>query len=357
MNAFARPKSIRRATTRRLVTAVVAGTALLIAHAPHAAGHGPDPVLGGPLFAQDQRLEFDWRSGSAPPTAIRTAIKAAADDANDTRASRAATFVQTGDGPNPIGYGAGNTCGPNGIACFTRDAPDGFTMWFREQGHKFDWGTLKWCQAYDSPPNGCFDVETIALDEFGHIEILAHHANYDDDRDYRDAVVQTVSRAKPQDGWNMHVFGRCDVATLQREYDVPNASSLYSTCLNLATVLSLSASPTSIPGGSTTTLTATLRVGSAAAYDRLRNNLVNSRTVSLQRRTPGASAWTTHGTMSPLSSGRYSLAVRLNGSAEFRAVFKTPTNEGLNGDTSPTVFVSVGACSVPPCPLRPDPAS
>ena len=33
-------------------------------------------------------------------------------------------------------------------------------MWFREQGHEFDWGSLKWCQTYDDPPNGCFDAET-----------------------------------------------------------------------------------------------------------------------------------------------------------------------------------------------------
>ena len=31
------------------------------------------------------------------------------------------------------------------------DRPDGFTMWLREQGHVFDWGTMKWCQAYTQP--------------------------------------------------------------------------------------------------------------------------------------------------------------------------------------------------------------
>ena len=51
-------------------------------------------------------------------------------------------------------------------------------MWLREQGHVYDWGTLKWCQAYASPPNGCYDAETIALDEFGHVEGLGHHVNY-----------------------------------------------------------------------------------------------------------------------------------------------------------------------------------
>ena len=147
-------------------------------------------------------------------------------------------------GANPIGYGPGATCGVNGLACFTRSAPTGFTMWLREQGHVFDWGTLKWCQAYSSPPNGCYDAETIALDEFGHVEGLNHHGNYANDSDYLDAVVQTYSRTKPSSGWNMHAFGRCDVASLQLQYDMQTWSSKYSTCLDLATNLALSASST-----------------------------------------------------------------------------------------------------------------
>ena len=173
-------------------------------------------------------------------------------------------------------------------------------MWFREQGHVFDWGSLKWCQTYDDPPNGCFDVETIALDEFGHVEGLDHHANYSDDRDYDDAVVQTVSRAKPTTGWNMHVFGRCDVATLQREYDVPNViGEATRRASTWTTVLTLAAAPTSIAYGATTTLTATLKVASIAAYDRLKGNLVTGRIVTLQRRPSGSTTWATVGTMTP----------------------------------------------------------
>ena len=126
----------------------------------------------------------------------------------------------------------------NGLACFTRDAPDGFTMWFREHGRVFDWGTLKWCQMYTSAPNGCYDAETVALDEFGHVEGLGHHVNFADDRDYTDAVVQTFSRTKPREGYNMHVLGVCDVARLQIRYDIPeHASFPYSTCLDLPTKL------------------------------------------------------------------------------------------------------------------------
>lgn len=123
-------------STRRLAVSVLIGTIALGGALPvHA--HGPDPALGGGLFAQDQVLEFRWRAGSEPPTAIKTAIRNAATDSNTTRASQAATFVYDATGNNLIGYGAG-TCGVNGIGCFTRTAPTSFTMWLREHGRVFD---------------------------------------------------------------------------------------------------------------------------------------------------------------------------------------------------------------------------
>jgi len=315
------------------------------------AAHSPDPALGGDPFPQDARLLYYWRSGAAPPAAMRTAINAAADDVKATRASRAATFVVDVNGPNPIGYGTG-TCGVNGLACFTRDAPDGFTMWFREQGRVFDWGTLKWCQMYADPPNGCYDVETVALDEFGHVEGLGHHVNYADDSDYTDAVVQTYSRTKPRVGYDMHVLGVCDIAMLQIRYDIPLASSPYSTCLAIATVLTLGRSASSVPYGSNVTLTAMLKVVAEPAYGRLSGNAVSGRSVRLQRRPPGTSTWTTVATMTPTSpTGSYVHTLRLYSATEFRATFPTPTGEGLRGDSSPAVLVTVGSCTTAPCPL------
>lgn len=333
--------------------AVVVAAALLLPATVTA--HGPDPVLGNDWWSQDQVLTFDWRSGSTPPAALRAAITAAAADANASRKSRAATFSYRDGGDNPIGYGAGNTCGANGIACFTRDAPDGFTMWFREQGHPFDWGSLKWCQTYTVPPNGCFDVENIALDEFGHVEGLGHHVNKSDGSDFADAVVQTVSRAKPTAGWNRHDFGRCDVATLQREYDVSSSSVKLSTCLDLDTTLTLAAAPVSIAYNGKSSLTATLKVASVSGYDRLKGNALSSRLVTLQRRPAGTSTWLTVGTMAASSSGTYRTTITLRSSTEFRAVFKSPADEGLTGDTSSTVTVKVGSCTIAPCPVDTDP--
>ena len=269
-----------------------------------AQAHGPDPVLSDNLYAQDQVLEFRWRSGAEPPAAIKTAIKDAAADITASRGSRAATFVYDAGGASPIGYGPGATCGVNGIACFTRSAPNTFTMWLREHGRVFDWGTLKWCQMYTSAPNGCYDVETIALDEFGHIEVLGHHVNYSDDRDYLDAVVQTYSRTKPKTGWDEHTLGRCDVATLQREYDVPSSSTKVSTCLDLDTTASITASTSATIYGGIVKFTAVLKIAAVDSYGRLKGNALSGRSVKLQRRAPGTTTWTTVATMTAAADGR-----------------------------------------------------
>jgi hypothetical protein len=309
--------------------------------------HGPDPILGGGLFAPNQDLRFRWRAGWEPASAIKTAIREAADDANASRGSRAATFTYDAAGPNPIGYGLGAPCGVNGLACFSRDAPNGFTMWLREQGHVFDWGTLKWCQSYASPPNGCYDAETIALDEFGHVETLNHHVNWSDDSDYEDAIVQTFSRTKPSTGWNLHTFRRCDVATLQLQYDMVSTTAKYATCLDLTTVLTVGAAPASIIAGRSTTITATLKVADYDSYLGVGGNLVSARTVILQRRAPGGTAWTTVGTMATgPAAGTYVTIQAPGADTDYRAVFNSPPEEGLNGDTSPTIRVTVAsACS------------
>jgi hypothetical protein len=54
-------------------------------------------------------------------------------------------------------------------------------------------------------------------------------------------------------------------------------------------------------------------------------------------------------------SGTYSLSIKLQSTTEFRSIFKTPADEGLNGDTSPVVTVRVAGCTTPPCPLVAEP--
>lgn len=329
--------------------AVCLALALLVAGAVPAAAHGPDPTLSGGAMEQNLELEFRWRSGSVPPATLRTAILAAAQDVTDSRRSKAATFVYDSAGANPIGYGAGATCGVNGIACFTRTLPVNFTMWFRAQGHVFDWGTLKWCDTYTTPPNGCYDVENVALDEFGHIEGLAHHVNYEDDRDYLDAVVQTYSRTKGRDGYNAHKFGPCDTAALQTLYDVQVSWQNISSCLNLGTNLVIEADPASVLRGHSTTINATLRIANVSTYGRLANNLLTNHIVLLERRSAGTTTWYAVGPMTATGSGTYALSTTPSSTTEYRAIFKAPSDEGLRGDTSPLIKVTVTLCPRTPC--------
>jgi hypothetical protein len=331
----------RSASVRWLASAFIAIGALL-AGSVGVTAHSPDPIFSG-RWNQNQALTFAWRSGSVPATGYQTAIKAAAADASASRASQAATFSYAAGSGNLIGYGTAATCSVKGIACFTRNAPTSFTMWMREQGHKFDWGSLRWCQAYETAPDGCFDVENIMLDEFGHVEILDHHANLANAPDYTDAVVQELSRTKPATGWNAHAFARCDIASLQVQYDMLSWGAKYSTCLDLATTLSLAASPTAVSRGGTTTLTATLKVADVSSYVRLALNPLSSRTITLQRRAAGTSTWSSAGTMAVGStSGTYRMSFSLTATTEFRAVFGKPSDEGLRAATSPVVTVAVG---------------
>jgi hypothetical protein len=341
MNPIRRHPSILRCLPVAIAAMVVALTITV----GGTSAHHPDPILSGGMFGQNQVLQYRWRSGAEPIPVIKTAINSAAAAANATRGSKAATFTYASSGSNPIGYGLGATCGVNGLACFSRDAPDGFTLWLREQGHVYDWGKLKWCQSYSTAPDGCYDAETIALDELGHVEGLDHHVNYADDSDYRDAVVQSYSRTKPSAGWNAHAFGRCDIATLQMQYDMQSWTAHYSTCLDLTTILGLTASSTAVAYGSTTTLTASLNVADLDAYVRLGGNPVSGRIVTLQKRALGATTWTTVATMpAGTVSGTYVYRDRILASVDYRAVFSTPSDEGINGDASSALRVAMTAC-------------
>ncbi len=219
-------------------------------------------------------------------------------------------------------------------------------MYLRENGHRFDWGTLRWCEATDRP-TGCYDAENITLDELGHVLGLDHHVNLPDDSDYGDAVVQTYSRAKPSAFYNAHVFGRCDVATLQQVYDVTTSSTSYSTCLDVPTYLSMTATRTSVVAGSVVTFTATL---GSAGTGKLSNNAISGRTVVLQQR--AGSGWTDVLTMVPGSTaGTYSVGLVMRSTSDLRALFRKPTSEGLRASSSAAITVTVSAaCTTGLCP-------
>lgn len=342
-----RRRAARPRLARPRLLAITAATALLgLALPSPILGHGPDPILAGEaLYPQSKELRFRWVGGGAPPAAMRTAIVAAAADANQSSQSRAPIFAYDATGASFVQYGEDVVCGVNGIACMRRDEPNAFRMFFREQGHTFDWGTMKWCQMFAAAPNGCYDAENVALDEFGHVQILGHHANDPDEGDYTDAVVQTYSRTKPSDGWDADVLGRCDVATLQRKYGLLAANTKVSTCLDLASSVSIKASVTSGRFDQPVTLTATLEISDLDAYERLGGQNLSGRVVRLDRKTSTGS-WASLGTMKPGSiAGTYVSATTIRYTADYRAVFTTPSAEGLRAATSPTARVTLVSCS------------
>ena len=332
-----------------LLISVVFGAAPALAH-------GPDPTVGGAAWAPEQTVTYQWRSGQVPPDWMALPINAAAGDASYTRASRAATFVKTAStSASLIAYGEPTGCSSAGIACFDRSgAPSSFRMWFRAHGYVFDWGTLRWCQGQSSYTNGCFDVETIALDEFGHVDGLGHHLNYADNSDYLDAVVQTLSHARPQVGWQVHAFAPCDTGRLQVIYDRLQARDLFSSCLDVTTTTTLAVSDASIWVGDTIRFTASLRTSSTAS-GALANDPVSGRSVVLQRRLVGATAWTSIGTMSAgTTEGTYVLSISPTATYEWRAYFTPAAGDGALASSSSPLKVTVGGCTGSGCPSGAD---
>ena len=305
----------------------------------------PDPTIP-PAWPQDTALTYAWGSGAVPPTTIKNVVNDAAAEATASRRSRAPSYAYSSTARNAVSYGTSNPCGVNGLACFSRDPAHGYWhLWFRENGHRYDWGTLSWCEMTGSP-NGCYQAETITLDELGHVAGLDHHVNASGDTDYADAVVQTYSHVKPQVGWNASAFGRCDIATLQQVYDVPNQTTLYSTCLDIPTTLTLAASRTAVATGSKVTFTATLL---SSGSGRLAGNPMSGRVVVFQQRS--GTGWADLLTMSAGSAaGTYTVSYAPKGTQDFRAIFRKPSSEGVRAASSGAVTITV-TCVSAPCPL------
>ncbi len=328
---------------RRLIAGLIAVVAVGATAGPTLAAT-PDPAIP-PAWPLDSALTYLWTSSAVPPSTIKSAVNAAAADANGSRKSRGPSFAYSSGAPNGISYGPSNPCGVNGLACFQRNPASRYWhLWFRENGHRYDWGTLSWCEMTGSP-NGCFQAETITLDELGHVSGLDHHVNLPDNSDYGDAVVQAYSHARPQAGWSASSFGRCDVATLQQAYGLATWSTPYSTCLDIPTTLLLTASPTATSTGRAVTFTATLR---SAGAGLLAGNPMASRVVVLQQRS--GSGWADLLTMpGGATAGSYVAAYAPKGSQAFRAVFR-PAAEGGRAASSAAVSITV-TCTVAPCPL------
>jgi hypothetical protein len=322
---------------------IVSATASLLAAfvAQPASAALPTPA-NGITWDRNQRVEYRWKDGSEPPAWARSAMNAAATDSNQSRRAKGATFSYSADGPAWLAYT--DEMPTNWAIGYTvRNIPESFTIKMRPHGTRLDWGTLKWCEFYDDPPNGCYDLEMVTLHEFGHAQTLGHVDEADIDS-YTDTLMhESGLRSKAKLGWNQHVYGRCDVARLQIRYEPLTTNTNISTCLDLGTDLSFTPATSAIAYASAVTMTAKLRIDASAPYANLASEPLTGRTVLLQRRAVGASGWTTIGEMSPVTddTGRYVKTMTLTSTYEWRALFSAPSDEGIRGSASNVARLSV----------------
>ena len=338
----------RKLARRAVVATVLAALATGTFGGPATLAHGPNPLLGtGTRWSRDQIVGYQWNPGGVPPAWAAAEIDAAAEDVAQSRSSRAATFQRVSSAESRIYYGLVVPCSSYGIACMNRTGvPDSFQgMWFRPHNWQFDWGALKWCQALASPVNGCYDVENVALDEFGHIELLGHHVNYADESDFTDSVVQFAARSRPKEGWNQHVFGPCDIGRLQLEYSLRSSSDAVSNCLSLATSLAISG-PSSVGTGGLVRISGILKIATASSARELSGDPLSSRVITLQKR-PLGGTWSTVGNLSAnATAGSYGVTVTVSQTADYRLVYNSPSSEGLQNATSSALRITTtNTCS------------
>ncbi len=198
----------------RWTAAVVAGVLLSISLVSPTAATPPTPASG--TVWETAQLKYRWLSGSEPPTWMRNAIHAAAQDASVSTMADTPSFGYDGSGTGWFAY-TGDIPTDYAVGYAVRNVPTSFGIRLRPQGYSLDWGTLRWCQFYDSPPSGCFDAELITLHEIGHVLTLGH-IDESTVTDWTDTIMHAAPKTKAKTGWNAHDFGRCDAARLQLRY-------------------------------------------------------------------------------------------------------------------------------------------
>ncbi len=303
----------------------------------------PTPHFPAGGWGKDKRLPFRWGSGAVPPTWARSPLRKGAEDASRSSVSRSPNFVYSSGTANAVAYSGtmASFCGSAAIACAGRSMPSSWGVWIRPYGTDFSWGTLRWCQKTSSSSR-CFDLRRVMLHELGHIAGLTHPSSAGFTLGPSDSVMQAITPARPQQGSSRHAFGRCDVATLQELYDTPDNKTAISSCNDVATKVSLSASTWTLAKGESVKVVATLRVVDLSAYRELAANPLNGRSVKLKYRPAGTDAdWKTVWMRPAYKQGRYDATLSPGSTWELKAVFSKPADEGLRYSRSAVKKVRV----------------
>jgi len=157
-----------------------------------------------------------WRFGSFPATAwMRTAVTNALTTASHTIYANPDFEYTTGTSANvTVEYlnSSATSCTTgvyNWVGCAKTSATSPFTTWRVWLASNRCWTNGAGGRTCTSD-TGAFDVETVTLNEMGHVNILAHHVN----PAYSDAVVQAGPVSYPNTNWQMRSFRWADLGRL-----------------------------------------------------------------------------------------------------------------------------------------------
>ena len=200
-----------------------AGLALLLAvgsAAPTpAAAAANDPVLLG--WTWPVNTYGTWRFGSFPATSwMRTGVSNAVYTISRAPYRNPYFTLTTGTSANvTVEYlDSSVTSCPgavpyNWVGCAKTTATSPFTTWWVRLASNRCWTNGAGGRTCGSD-TGAFDVETVTLNEMGHVNNLAHHVN----PAYADAVVQGVPTSYPNTNWQMRTLRWADNGRLYLLY-------------------------------------------------------------------------------------------------------------------------------------------
>jgi hypothetical protein len=178
-----------------------------------------DPVLLG--WTWPAGYTGSWRFGSFPTTAwMRTAVTNAVTTISHSPYRNPDFEYTTGTSANvTVEYvdPSLNACPGlypyTWIGCAKTSATSPFTTWRVWLASNRCWTNGSGGRTCASD-TGAFDVETLTLNEMGHVNILAHHVN----PAYSDAVVQAVPTSYPNTDWQMRSLRWADTGRLNLLY-------------------------------------------------------------------------------------------------------------------------------------------
>jgi hypothetical protein len=337
--------------SRRATTSLSLALVLVLASAVSAAAIAPDPPSPSGKWGQGVVLHPRWSDANPPPSWMQGPVLDAVSDSNATRASRAPFLSYSSSGEGTIAYTASG-CGA-ALACANKTVSD-YTWRIRltEHGAVFNNPslTVRWCDNPNYSGTNCWDVERVALHEFGHVLGLGH--NPVDDTSMTIMYEKVHSNGGP--GWQTHVFKSCDQARLQLQYDVPTTSSTYASCLSglsnagangLKTTVTFATTATILCVGESATMSGTLKVQDLSGYGLLGGNALGSRSVVIQRAPHGQTNFIDYTTVTTASNGGWSRTVSTLASTDYDWRAKFASLSGLNGSTSASVRIRwLNAC-------------